>query len=289
MSELVRTATPGIRARLRPRAVLWLWAWEALLGLLVGSSVASVASGAYGQHPTGDLSLFAPGGLELLDLLRHSAAARGPVLTMVVFVVVVARVGGLVPSTAVLAELAFTAPDRRSPPLRDALGRGMGALPASLAVAVLTLAVQAAVLVCGVAFATAASGVAFEQLGEPAGDKLAVAILLLAAAFAGVTGIVLDIARAAIVRNERGALDAVDTSLAVFRARPLALTGSYAWRALASWIPVAIAGALTTFASPVERHATAGLLAIAAIHQLVIAVRVAIRTSWMARTLRALG
>ena len=286
MSGLLRLRSTSIFARRQPRAVLALWVWEATLGLLLGSQVASVAGAAYARHPDGDLPLFAAGGLELLDLLRHSAAAAGPIFSTLVFVALAAHFGGLLPSAAVLAELAFVTRDRRAPGARDALACALAALPAMIAIACLTLAVEATLVLASAALATWVSPAATPRLGEALAGKLCVAIVVAGVVMAGGAGIAGDVARAAVVQRRESAQGALLASLAACARHPGLLSWSYAWRLLASLLPVAMGLAVTARA---HRHGALALVTLAVLHQAIVLSRVALRTSWMARTLRSLG
>jgi hypothetical protein len=281
---LVRLSSKSVLARRRPGAVLLLWAWDAALGVVLGSSFASIASGAYGRHPDGDAPLFAPGGLELLDLARQSVAARGPLLSALLVVVVAARLGGLLPSAAVFADLLFTTRARRPPPWREALSRGVLALPSSFTLEVFTLAAQAGVVTLGVAILAAASSPLTASFGTRGGDLALAGLGLVAFAATAVVGVVGDLTRAAVVRWDANALVAGKRGVESFLARPVALTWSYGWRALSSWVPVAIGAWL---AGRMGGRGGAALLVLGAFHQCVVLVRAAIRASWMARALRA--
>jgi hypothetical protein len=283
--RLVRLSRRSVLARRRPLAIVALWAWEAALGVVLGAAFASVASGAYGRHPDADAPLFAPGGLALLDLARHSLAARGPLLGELLVVVAVARLLGLLPSAAVFAELLYVTRERHAPRMRDALALGVRALPASFTLEILTLAVESAVVAVGVAVAAAASSSATTSFGARGGDVLVAGLALLVLAAATVVGVVGDLARAAVVRWDAGALVAGARGVESFLARPLTLTWSYAWRGAASWVPVAIGAWL---AGRVGGRGGVALVVLAGFHQLVVAVRVAIRASWMAQALRAI-
>ena len=283
MTVLVRLAMDSIRARHHPRAVLALWAWEAALGLFLGSQVASVASAAYGRHPLGDSPLFSAGSLELMDLLRHSASARAPLISSLALSLALSHFGGLIPSAAVLAELGLATPDRRAPSARDALSRAFAAFPASVTTSLLASAVEALVLLSGGALASAALG--SSQLGEPAIDLRVAGVLAIFVLAAGAVGVVADVARAAVVLYGGGALDSIEKAGAACRRRPFTLLWSYAWRLAASGLPVAMGLFVTTRAT---REGTAAIGVILVLHQAIVLVRVALRASWMARSLRAL-
>jgi hypothetical protein len=284
-ASLRRLANRSIRARRRPWAIALLWGWETLLGLALGSAFASVASGAYARHPDGDAPLFAPGGLELLDLLRHSRAAMGPLFCATLGAAILAHIAGLLPSATVFAELAFVTPGRNPPPFRAALARGISALPASFTIGVLTLVTQATFAVVGVLIAAVASPGAVIRLGEPGADKLALAVAGMVAVLALSVGVVGDLARAIVVAERAPALTAIGRGVDSFLTHPVALLRSYAWRTAAAWVPVVIGAALAT---RVGGRGGAALVVLGAFHQLVVVVRVSIRTSWMARCLRGI-
>jgi len=286
VTPLVRLPAASVHARRRPRAVLALWLWEAALGLALGTSVASVAGQAYGHHPDGDAPLFHAGGLELLDLLRHSVGAEGPLLTTLVLVGAAAHLAGLLPATLVLAELSFVTPTRKAPRLRDALGRAAGAVPAAFLLSMMTLVVQAGVLLAGFLLVTAAWTWTTAHLGEPQGDKTAIVVAALTLTAAGALGVLGDLARAVVVRERAPALDALGRALEVFGAHPLRIFGSAAWRGAAAWIPVAFALPLAT---RVGGRGGVALVALAVVHQAVILARAAVRASWMAKTVRVAG
>jgi len=283
MTLLVQVATDSIRARRRPLAVVGLWAWEAALGLVLGSQVASVANAAYGRHPLGDSPLFSAGSLELLDLLRHSASARAPLISSLVLCAALSHLGGLIPSAAVLAELGFATPERRAPSARDALSCAFAAFPASVTTSLLASAVQALVLLSGAALASATLG--SSQLGEPAVDLRVAGVFAVFVLAAGAVGVVADVARAAIVLHHCGALDGIEKAAAACRRGPLAIAWSYAWRLAASWLPVAMGLFVTSRAT---RQGAGAIGVILVLHQAIVLVRAALRTSWMARSLRAL-
>jgi hypothetical protein len=284
MTPLIPVETSSILARSRPRAILALWTWEATLGIVLGSSAASVASEAYGRHPDGDAPLFLPGALPLLDLVRHSLAAYGPLLSLVVVIAAVAHLVGIVPSAAALSELAFSSPAGGAPRVRDTLARAMAAVPASFTVCVLTLLAQAGLLLAGVLVASVQAPLSAAHLGDPGGDRVTLAILGLTVVAATLVGVVGDLSRAAVVRHDATSIAAVRAALRVFAARPVALAWAYGWRAASSWLPVATGAVL---AARLGGRGGLTLVVLAAFHQIVIVVRVAIRTSWMARSLRA--
>ena len=285
MTSLVRLRKDAIRARRRPRVVMLLWLWEATLGVLLGSTFASVATTAYGHHPDGDAPLFAPGGLPLLDLARHSLAARGPLLAATLLTVAFARFVGILPAAAVFADILFTTSRKRAPPLRHVLLRGLVALPASLSIAVVTLALQGAAVAFGLIVAATLSSSAVARLGARDGDLVVLAIAALGVAGAVVVGVTGDIARASVVRHEAPAFIAIPQGMRSFARHPMALTWSYLWREASSWVPVIVVAMVAT---ELGGRGGLALVVLAGLHQAVIVTRASIKASWMSRVLRAL-
>jgi hypothetical protein len=251
----------------------------------LGSAFGSVAATAYGRHPDGDAGLFAPGGLATLDLLRHSLMARGPLLSALFIGLATAHLAGLVPYAAAFAHLARRTGAGRAPPAHDSIARAVAAAPASFAVGVLTLAVQAGVLGFGLALTAGSSPALEARLGVPHGDEVSVALAALTVAAATFVGIAGEAGRAAVVHRELRSTEALALGARTLARHPIRLGWSYAWRTIAGWTPVVIVAAVTP---RLGGRAGWPLLTLAALHQAVLLARIAIRTSWMARLLRAL-
>jgi len=99
-------------------------------------------------------------------------------------------------------------------------------------------------------------------------------------------GVTHDLARAAVVRRSAGGARALVAGAAAFRADPVSLGWSWAWRATASMAPVVLVGAL---ADRLGGHGGATLVLLALLHQGVVFGRVALRASWLAVALRRLA
>jgi hypothetical protein len=283
--EIVLLARSAIRARRRPGAVLVVWAWEALLGLAISWPIASVAHRVYGSHPDGDAPVFRAGGLELLDLLAHSMAAGGPIACAVILVVLAASVAGLFPSAMLLASMTFVTRARTPPPLRAAMARASTAFAPSVTALLATRALQGVLLAVGLSLAKAASTLAVARLGEAAGDKALLAVVLPFVLVCGVAGIVGDLARATVIRFDARGGDALRVAARVFARAPLEVTWSYVWRTISGCVPL-VFGALV--AARIGGRAGVPLLALFVVHQSVTLVRVALQASWMASAVRAL-
>jgi hypothetical protein len=274
----------AMRARRCPKAILALWAWESALGAALTWPVAALVRGAYGSHPLGDAVLWEPGGLPLLDLLVRRRPALGALFAHTASVLLFAVVCGLLPLGAVLVSIGFTTPDRKAPSLRGAL---QSAIPAMGSFGVLlgtTLALEGSLLAATLVAAGLADQGFERKLGEVGAALVALAIGLLGLALVAIVGVIQDLARAAAVRYGSGAGQALRTALKTFADAAAPLVWSWAWRELASIVPVAF-GAL--LASRLGGKRGIDLIVLLSIHQLIVAVRAALRVSWLAKAMRS--
>ncbi len=281
--RLVLLANTSMRARRRPLAVVLVWGWEVLLGLLIAWPFASVARAAYGHHPQGDAQLWAPGGLELADLLLHTDHARTALLTHTGLVILIALVLGLFPMAALVASIAYTTPDLRTPPMRKLLGRAADAFQPLVGLAVLLLLIEGVIVIGGLILAEALSGALAPRLGDARAQQFGWMVGFIFLTVACVAGVLHDLARVAVVRFRVGAFRAFRLAANTLRTTPFAAVWSWAWRASASFIPIVI-GAIV--AGKLGGRGGGALLALTAIHQLVVLTRTALRASWLAKALR---
>jgi len=280
---LVLLATQAMRARRRAVAIAFVWAWELAWGAAIAWPVARVVKAAYGDNPAGDMVLFRPGSLELIDLVWHAHLAPSALIGHWTVLVPVALVSGLFPLAALITSIAYTTRSLGAPPLGALARRALAALPAFATLLLFASVVQ--MVVVGLAFAIG-SGLADSltpSLGEALAQQLAI---LLAAPFivasAGI-GIVHDLSRAAVVRFRVPAVRASALAWNAFRRHPLSGYWSWIWRTGAGWVPV-LAGSVV--ASRLGGREGVPLLLLAAMHQLVMGARVALRASWLAKALR---
>jgi hypothetical protein len=274
----------AMRARRCPRLVAALWVWEAALGAALAWPFASIVRAAYGTHPRGDEVLWEPGGLPLLDLLTRRLPVAGSLVAHVALIVLFTLVFGLLPLGACLVCVGFTTPDRKPPSLSICIQKAVPAMTPLFGLLLLTLAFQASLVV---AFLTGA-GLAAEgfqrSLGDVKADCLAALVAVLGLAAIAFAGVVEDVARAAVVRFGVGALEGLRTSLSTVWRVPGRIVWSWAWRNLAALVPVAFGVLL---AGRLGGRGGAGLVVLFVIHQLIIAVRAALRVSWLAKAMRA--
>jgi hypothetical protein len=282
--ELVLLATPAMRARRRPWAIVGVWAWQAGLALLVSWPAASLVGAAWGGSAVGDAPLWAPGGHALLDWLWHDLRGLTAPVRTAELVLLIGAVAGLLPAAILMTSLAHATRDRKAPGLARSVGLGVRALPAMTVLLVVVGLLQALVAVAAWLLGYGVASWAHAGLGEARAQQLAVASALPWLAFSSAIGVAHDLARAAIVRFKARGLWAVSVGIRAFRSAPLALWWSWAWRALGS-APALIAAALVA-----ERLGGRGgfaLVVLTVLHQSVAVVRVALRASWYAKALRA--
>ena len=276
-------ATSSIRARSRPWALVGVWGWESALSLVASAPAVALVRAAYGRHPEADAPLWAPGSLPLLGLLSRETNGVRAATTTAAIVLLLAAVIGLVPLAALMVSISTSTRE----------GHGIGvprtiewALRAFRPLVVLLLVVSIAQ---GVGLAMAfllGEGLqswTIPSLGEALAQQLAIGVgaaLLLGAVALGVAQ---DLARAAVIRLELGAMSALTLGVRALRRAPMAIGWSWAWRALASIAPVV---AVSLVADRIGGRGGIALIALAVLHQSAILSRVTLRASWLATAMR---
>ena len=281
--DLVRLSNDAMRARRRPGAILAVWAYEGALALLIAWPIAAVVRAAYGGHPRGDAPLWTPGGEELLDLLMHARAAVPAVIAITSFVALLSVFLGLVPAGSLLASIGFATRERRGPSMRQAIARAVRAFSAMALVLIVTLLTEGLILLVGGACMGATTSALTERLGEARADQIGWLLFFLFVLPAVSGGVLRDLSFAAVIRFRLGASGALRVGVKTLRRSVASILWSWAWRALAGLIPVAI-GSLV--AEKIGGRGGAALFGLAAIHQAVVVVRVALRASWLAKAMR---
>jgi hypothetical protein len=282
---VVPLATPSIRARARPRALLGVWAWESVLALLASWPVSALVRASYGRHPLGDAPLWDAGALPLLGLLAREANGVRAATGAACVVLALGVLAGLVPLAALMIAIASAMPDGR--PIGGARAIA-GALRAFRPFGRLLLLVGIAQgLVVGVAILFGeGTQVWAGALGEARAQQLAIAVAGAILLSAVVLGIMHDLARAAVVRLELGAASAFGVGARAFRHAPIGVAWSWSWRGLASIVPVVVVAVL---ADRLGGRGGMALVVLAVAHQAVVLSRVALRASWLAKALRTVG
>jgi hypothetical protein len=271
-----------MRARRRPLAIVLLFAYEALVGALLAWPATSWVRAMYGAHPDGDGPLWRPGALELFDM-----TARGQVFSALsahaTIVLVVGVVVGLLPMAMLVTSVAHTTFDRRPPPLRGVIARTAPTLVPLFVLLVIVTLVQLVILGLGLAASSAMAGAFTPRFGEARAQQIAAAALVVFLLLMAMIGVVHDLARTAAIRFEVGAWPATRLGLSAYRRATLGSSWSWGWRALVSWLVVAMAAFA---AHRLGGHAGGALVFLTVLHQLVVLCRVALRASWLAKALR---
>jgi hypothetical protein len=280
--KLLLMTNTAMRARRRPRALLVVVVWQALCGLFIAWPFAALVRDAYGHHPRGDAVLFDPEGLALADLAMRGDGV-GAAFASAPLVLALSAVVGLVPMAALVVSIGHATLDRGAPSTRAAFERAIEAFGPLVRLLASFGVVQLALLALGIALATLTSTSLTGRLDDAAAD-LAGGMVFGAFVFAaGCVGVVHDVARCAAIRYRSGALDAIAKARRAMRPGPARVVWSWAWRGAAGLVAVVVAGLVA--------HRLGGrlgwhVLALAIVHQSVVAWRTALRASWLARALR---
>jgi hypothetical protein len=167
--------------------------------------------------------------------------------------------------------------------VRFAIQAGIDAfVPCAILLAV-TLVLQGSLVVSAVTIAGLANEGFLPTLGDVKADLVEVSLLGVGLFLVALVGVTQDLARAAVVRFGTGAADALRLAVRAFAPAAWVLFWSWGWRALASLVPVACGAVL---AARIGGRGGKALIALFAIHQMVIAARVALRASWLAKAMR---
>ena len=282
--DLGLLTTDAMRARRHPRALLGLWAWETALAALIGMPLASLARDAFGADPRGDGALWSPGARELLSFATRELHGLNAIAIAAVAVLLAGAVAGLVPMAATMTAIAYATRDRKAAGLIRSVGEGLRQFPAMVLLLVIASISQGILVAVGFAAGSIVEAWTHSGMGEARAQQIEGLLLLVFVAAVGAIGVAHDLARAAVVRFKVSGGRGLMLGARTFRLAPIALSWSWAWRSLASLAPIVAA------AWAAERLGGRGGLALGALlvlHQAVVLARVGLRTSWLARALRA--
>ena len=282
--DLVLVTTPAVRARRHPRAIAAMWAWQTLLALLASLPATALAKAAWRGDLGGDAPLWAPGSHALLDWLWHDAHGVRALLSASEIVLALGAVAGLVPMAAMMIALTYATRDRKAAGFVRSVGGGMRVFLPMFVLLIVAGLLQGLVVGVGGLLGYLVEAWAHAGLGEARAQQLEGVVLVVFLGVASAVGVVHDLARAAVVRFKVRGLRAFALGVRTFRLAPLSLWWSWAWRALASIAPVLAAAAV---AGQLGGRGGLGLAFLFVLHQSVVVARIALRTSWLARALRA--
>jgi hypothetical protein len=281
--DIVFLAASSMRARRRPGAVAGTWAWQSALALMASWPAVGLVRAAYGRSPSGDAALWEAGSLPLLGLLSRESNGVRAATGAAVVVLIAGAIAGLVPLAAMMFSIGSAGPDGRGIGAARALGQGVRVFrPLGILLVAVTFT-QALAVAAAIFFGQLVEAWTHRSLGEARSQALGIAVGATLAPCVVVLGVMHDLARAAVVRRDLKPFQALVAGTRLLRAAPLALTWSWAWRALAALAPVAAVAAL---ADRIGGRGGLALVVLAALHQLVVVARVAFRASWLAKALR---
>lgn len=296
MTDVHVLAAADMRARRRIGVVLFVFACEAIFGLLVALPLHGWAAQSWGAHPEGDGVLFRAGGYELLTWLTEPGATLPVMLRTTMTLLVVGTVLLQLPLGALLHSLQ-TSRIRdgmtRSPSIAQAMSGAPPSFLPLMGIFVGSTLITGLVLGTG-ALAAGAVGDAFtDNLGDARAFTVKVVVMALFGLIAIATGVVADFARTAVVRDQllseerRSALSFLFRGF-VFGVRT-ARKGLF--KAMVAWGGRAAAGLLLLWFGAVASSALGGraLLVLVVIHQAIALARVALRASWLAWACRAVA
>jgi hypothetical protein len=305
----------AIHARRRPVAIATMFVAELAWALVVATPVHEWARRAWGSHPDGDAVLFVPGGRDLLVWLGQEDAGLSVTARTTVVLLLVGALLLQLPFGALVASLAFgregaaapavvpagddaeeaapPPPPMRSLRMGAAWKVGVGAWLPLTALLAFSAILTVIVLSLGGIVSSLVEHSLTESLGDARSFTARIVVFALFAAIAAVLGIVVDLARAAVVR-EIGIVSAAGASTPAWSTmlRGLRTAMSTARRALGratlGWAGRAVVGvALIAIgyvaASTLGGRGGAALTGLFVIHQGIVLGRVALRASWMAR------
>jgi hypothetical protein len=281
--RVILLANASMRARRRPRTVLLVYLYEAVVGLVIATPLSAYVRSVYGSHPDGDAPLFADGAADLVAFVTDGRHAISSMLSQGGLVLFIAYVVSVVPLALLLMSVAHTTADLRAPSLRQLWPRVVPSIPPLLALLGMMTIIEG-VLAAVAIFAGGKIGGAFSDSSDARADSISAVATLLLLLLPAAAGVVHDLARAAVVRFRQTSLSALKMGARTFAKSPGRLLWSWLWRSGASLIPVIAAAVLST---RVTARGGLPLFALFMLHQAVILTRVALRASWLARAMRA--
>lgn len=260
-------------------AVALYFGYRAIAALLLATPLSLLAARVVGGYPRGDAVLFEPGALMLAEALRTARIAVAPLSAQLGVGAVLAAALGLIPLAALIAALGAEG----RPSALAVLGRAARALgPLTLLWGV---ALAAEVAAFALVFLPGAKLVASLSLDPRARDLAGLGVFAVSLLAAGGVGVLHDLARVAIVDEQRGFYTAVARGLEVLSAAPLAAVWAFTWRGALAVAALA-GGALLASVAFVS---TAALIVFSFGAPLAaLAAASFLRASWLAAALRLL-
>ncbi|WP_437970239.1 hypothetical protein WMF04_13465 [Sorangium sp. So ce260] len=273
-------ARPAARrpaAHERLGAVALYFGYRALASLAVAAPLSVFAAQVVGDYPRGDAILFDPGGLMLGELARLGALAAASLAAQLGAGALLAAALGLVPLAVLLVALSQAGP-LSAQDVGGRAARALGPLALLWGVA-LAAQVTAAALVALPGMKLCAALLVLPR----SRDIAAVGVVAVALAPVAAIGLLHDLARAALVAEQRDFYTAVARGLEALRAAPLAAAWACASRGALAAVALAggAGGMLLAGVGTGPRVAAALAAQLAA-----LAAAAYLRASWLAAALR---
>lgn len=265
------------RVKVTLRAVTLLYLYRAAAALVVGYPIARTF-GALGPTalPDGDLTLFAPTGMRLLEALRLGARAIPASLESGSMVAILLAILGLFPLAAALTDLENPHATRG-----QLSSTAANRLPSFLLLSGATVLSQAVLVMMMVFVVTHVSALTDSLRNERTADLIPLLFGVFGFSTLLAVGIVQDLARAAVIRHGARGIDSLRIAGTTLVTTPRAVFAAFAGPAVATALVVAAAAALTSVCD-VSRPGAWRVASVFFAHQLAVVAIVALR-------LRALG
>ncbi len=290
-------APSDIRARRRPRAVVYVWLFELASAFVIATPVHLWARSVWATHPDGDAAIWKPAGLALLAWLGDEGPALSVVVRTSLLLFVLFGVASQLVTGSLVAALAVgTGAEGRAPATRFALRAGAASFAPLVALGVIFGAVEGFFLGVGLFASSAVDHGLQDSMGDARAFSARVVVLALFVAITLLAGVVGDLARVTLVRDialetapvtlARRLRDAVTTSIRTARAS--------LGRAALAWGSRAALGLALVYLGARAGDAIGGrgggaLWLLFGAHQAIVLVRAALRASWLAHALRLVG
>ena len=280
-----RVLAPTVRARRHIGWIALLHGVQLVMGLALAWPVIAVVRSAYASHPLGDRVLFADGALELVDFVGRELPPLVPALSAhAVVILVLAAIVRVVLFGATIAMLAFRPDGKWVARAGASIRAGVARFGELAAQSLGTIIAQGIVIAFGIAALTSVSDALVDRMGAPNAGRIGVAVAMVFVFVALVLGVVRDVAGSRVISDDEPMVRAMIASIRLVARKPMFIV-EYAWRSACGAVLVVAAGAV---AAQLGGRPGAPLFFLFVVHQLTLAMRIALRVSWLAAVLRRL-
>lgn len=275
--DVERVPAKEIRARRHPWAIAAVWVYELAAAYLIASPLHAWARAAWGGHPSGDETLFRPGGYALLNWLDTDGGELAIVFRTTWMLLLVFALA----SNVVTAGLVATLVTRGGRRFGLALRVGAGSFFPVVAAGIVFGAIEGFFLGVGFFVSSALDHKMQASYGDERAFLMRLALFAVFFVFALAAGVLGDLARVTIARDiaqgtaEKPLRDGIVIAMRTARRKMGRAFLAWGWRA-----------AIATFLIAAGAMVGGPLWLMFVTHQAVILLRAALRTSWLANALR---